>query len=152
MPRVNATRRLSPVVQLDRTGCGVASVAAIVGQSYATVKRRAASLDIIVTDPRLWSDPRLVQTLLLSYGVRVAQRPRPFRSWASLPDYALLAIKWHLEGGRPAWHWVVFAREAGVPTVLDSKRALRTHRRRDFGRMKPKWYLALPAPTASVRD
>lgn len=136
-------RRLSPVIQGDRTGCGIAGVAAIVGRSYVAVKRTAADLGIRVDDPRLWSDTCFVRRLLAQYNVQVAQRPRPFRSWASLPDCALLAIKWHLEGGRPAWHWVVFTREAGVATVLDSKRSLRNHRRSDFGRMKPKWYLSL---------
>jgi hypothetical protein len=54
-----------------------------------------------------------------------------------------LAIKWHLETGRPFWHWVVFVREDGRPRVLDSKQSLRTHVRADFGRIKPKWYIRI---------
>jgi hypothetical protein len=36
---------------------------------------------------------------------------------------------------------VVFVREGGDAFVLDSKKALRTNRRTDFGRMKPKWFI-----------
>jgi hypothetical protein len=60
-----------------------------------------------------------------------------------LPARALLAIKWHREKGRPYWHWVVFVRERGRAYVLDSGVALKRHVRTDFGRMKPKWFLAV---------
>jgi hypothetical protein len=38
---------------------------------------------------------------------------------------------------------VVFVRDASGVCVLDPKRALRTNRRTDFGRMKPKWFIRL---------
>jgi len=34
-------------------------------------------------------------------------------------------------------------REAGECYVLDSKKALKHNRRQDFGRMKPKWFIAI---------
>ena len=75
------------------------------------------------------------------YGFRVKTDELPFRSWHSLPDLALLAIKWHVERNKPFWHWVVFIRDATGACVLDSKKNLSRHRRTDFGRMKPKWYI-----------
>ncbi|HEY7221913.1 MAG TPA: hypothetical protein VH985_26315 [Candidatus Binatia bacterium] len=54
---------------------------------------------------------------------------------------ALLAIKWHIEKKQPFWHWVVFVRDQDGVYVLDSKKALRRHKRTDFGRMKPNWYI-----------
>ncbi len=54
-----------------------------------------------------------------------------------------LAIRWHREKTGPAWHWVVFVRDVSGDYVLDPKRALRTHRRTDFGRMKPKWFIRI---------
>lgn len=87
---------MKPVVQLERTGCGIAAAA-----------------------------------------------ERPFRGWDRLPDLALLSIKWHLESGTPFWHWVVFARENGHARVFDSKKSLKRHVRTDFGRMNPKWYIAV---------
>lgn len=130
-----------PVVQLERTGCGIASTAAIVDLSYPEMKSIANSLGIFAHDESLWSDTSHVRKLLGHLGVRTNSREVPFHSWEALPDLALLSIKWHLEKGRPYWHWAVFVREYGQSYVLDSKMNLRTNLRTDFGRMKPKWYI-----------
>lgn len=132
---------LKPVIQLDRTGCGIASVAAIAGLSYPQAKAIAGKLGICVSDPQLWSSTKHVRRMLRYCGVRLGAREVPFRSWSALPDLALLSIKWHLESDVPCWHWVVFVRQYGVAGVLDPKRSLRNHRRMDFGRIKPKWYI-----------
>lgn len=131
------------MVQLERTGCGIATVAAVAGVSYRQAQRTANGLGIFAGDRRLWSETGYVRRLLREYGLRPASLERPFRSRKSLPDLALLAIKWHREQGRPCWHWVVFVRDAEGERVLDSKRSLKRHVRTDFGRMKPKWYLAV---------
>lgn len=132
---------MKPVVQADRTGCGIAAVAAIAGVSYARAKAVAASSGIFVHDRVLWSETGPVQRLLSRFGLRAARTTTLFRSWADLPDCALLAIKWHLEAHRPCWHWVVFVRDRGRGCVLDSKASLSTHARVDFWRMHPKWFL-----------
>lgn len=134
---------MKPVVQKDRTGCGIAAVAVIAGVPYDQAKAMAASLGISVKDARLWSATVHVRRLLARLGRRVAPSAQPFQSWDALPDCALLAIKWHVEEERPHWHWVVFHRKAGRPCVFDSKRGLKTPVRHDFWRMKPKWYLAV---------
>lgn len=136
---------MKPVIQEERTGCGIAAAAAIAGVSYARAKTVASSLGISAKDERLWSDPAPVRRLLARFGRRVAPTIRPFRSWRALPDCALLAVKWHRKNGRPFWHWVVFVRELDRAYVLDSKRALTAHVRSDFGRIKPKWSLAVTA-------
>ena len=134
---------MKPVVQLERTGCGIASVAAIAGLSYPKAKSIANSLGIYAHDERLWSKTVHVRKLLKHLGIKSGSREIPFRSWEALPDLALLSIKWHLEKGRPYWHWVVFVRDNGRSCVLDPKKSLQTNRRTDFGRMKPKWYIPL---------
>jgi hypothetical protein len=133
----------SPVVQQDVTGCAIASAAALAGRSYTEAKRTAAALGIDLKDSRLWSDTAPMRRLLGALGVEATSGERPFRSWDALPGRALLAIKWHLERGVPHWHWVVFAREGGEAVVLDPKAELRTQVRRDFGRMKPKWFIEI---------
>lgn len=139
---------MKPVIQQERAGCGIASVAAVAGVSYGEAKAVANALGIYAEDDRLWSETAHVRTLLQHFGVRAAKSESPFRSWASLPALALLAIKWHVEKGRPFWHWVVFVRQDGRASVLDSKKRLRRHVRTDFGRMHPKWYIGLaPAPS-----
>ncbi|HSN41754.1 MAG TPA: hypothetical protein VLT92_16380 [Burkholderiales bacterium] len=139
---------MKPVVQLERTGCGIASVAAIAGLSYVKTRAIANALGIRASDERLWSETSHVRKLLDHFGLQAGPREIPFRSWKALPGLALLSIKWHVEKGRPHWHWVVFVREDAESYVLDPKRNLRANRRTDFGRMKPKWYI----PVMGVRE
>lgn len=134
---------IKPVVQLEPTGCGIASVAAIAGLSYAQAKAIASSLDISAQDARLWSETAHVRKLLEHLGVKTGRAEHPFRSWEALPDLAILSVKWHLEKGRPFWHWVVFVRDDRGARVLDPKKGLRRHIRTDFGRIKPKWFIPI---------
>jgi len=134
---------MKPVIQLERTGCGIAAVAAVAGVSYRQAQRTANGLGIVAGDRRLWSETSHVRRLLREFGLGPTSSERPFFSWIRLPDLALLAIKWHREEGRPCWHWVVFVRDSEGERVLDSNPSLVQHVRRDFGRMRPKWYLAV---------
>lgn len=132
---------MKPVIQQEVTGCGIACSAAIAGISYTKAKQVANSLGIYAEDESLWSDTKAIRKLLKHLGIKVSTDETPFRGWAKLPDCALLAIKWHLEKNKPYWHWVVFVRENKKQYVLDSKNALSTNIRTDFGRMKPKWFI-----------
>jgi ABC-type bacteriocin/lantibiotic exporter with double-glycine peptidase domain len=132
---------MKPVVQLERAGCGIACVAALAGVRYREAQRVANRIGIFSDDPKLWYETHHVRRLLKEYGIRSASTENLFTSWEALPDRALLAVKWHNEGDRAFWHWVVFWRGPDGPVVLDSKRALRRHVRTDFGRMKPKWFI-----------
>ena len=131
----------NPVIQLERTGCGIASVAALSGLPYEEMKSMANSMGIFAEDRSLWSETLYVRKLLERVGMKADPGEAPFQSWEALPDLALLAIKYHLEKGHPFWHWVVFVRENAQPFVLDSKMGLRSHLRTDFGRMRPQWYI-----------
>ncbi|MGM0542672.1 MAG: hypothetical protein ACQERP_02170 [Pseudomonadota bacterium] len=132
---------MEPVIQEETTGCGVAVSAALAGVSYAEAKRKANALGIYAADKALWSETEHVRKLLREFGIAVSSKETLFESWERLPDKALMAIKWHTERGKPFWHWVVFVREGSKAKVLDSKKALKSNIRRDFGRIKPKWYI-----------
>ncbi|HJU05603.1 MAG TPA: hypothetical protein VJ692_10670 [Nitrospiraceae bacterium] len=134
---------MKPVVQLERTGCGIACVAAAAGVSYRRAQRTANRLGIFADDQRLWSETSHVRRLLDHYGIRAARTEKRFVSWRALPDLALLAIKWRKIGTRAVWHWAIFWRGPDGPCVLDSKRTLRTNTRTDFGRMRPKWFIGI---------
>jgi ABC-type bacteriocin/lantibiotic exporter with double-glycine peptidase domain len=141
---------MRPVVQLERTGCGIASVAALAGVSYRAAQQTARRLGVAASDDRLWSETVHVRRLLKQYGLRAPSAQTRFSSWSALPGRALLAIKWHRERGRPSWHWVVFVREEGRAYVLDSAVALKAHVRTDFGRMKPKWFIGVKERRRSI--
>lgn len=132
---------MKPVIQLERTGCGIASVAALAGVSYTAAKRVANRMDISATNSRLWSETTHVCRLLKHYRLHASSNPTPFVSWDALPNRALLAIKWHRVKDRAFWHWVIFVRDSGGAYVLDSKKALKRRVRKDFWRMKPKWFI-----------
>ena len=132
---------MKQVVQEEKTGCGIASSAAIAGLTYEETKQIANGMGIYAEDQSLWSDTQYVRSLLAELGVDTDKEEKSFISWESLPDCALISTKWHLEKGKPFWHWAVFVREGGEQYVLDSKKALKSNIRRDFGRMTPKWYI-----------
>jgi hypothetical protein len=136
-----ADNKSKPVIQKETTGCAIASAAVVAGISYDEAKRVAASLGIHATDSTLWSETNHIRRLLNRLGIQVGDQETPFSTWNRLPDCALLAIKWHVSGGKPHWHWVVFLRDGPVEQVLDSKKSLKTNIRKDFGRIKPKWFI-----------
>lgn len=132
---------LNPVVQEEATGCGIASVANILGKTYSEMKATANSMGIHAADKLLWSDTQYVRRMLSSAGVKTSDEETPFESWNALPDLALLSIKHHQEEGRDFWHWVVFKRVDGQPYVLDSASYLPSNIRQDFEDMEPKWFV-----------
>ena len=138
---VVVVRKMKPIVQNDKTGCGIASSAALAGVSYKEAKQVANDIGIHVEDQSLWSDSQYVKNLLAKLGVKTGSEEIPFESWDSLPNYALISTRWHMEKGKPYWHWAVFVREGEIQYVLDSKKGLKRNTRFDFGRIKPKWYI-----------
>ena len=113
---------MKPVIQEEITGCAIASSAAITGISYGEARKVANRLGVFAEDKALWSETNYIRRLLNELGVFVDVREKEFSDWESLPDCALLAIKWHKEKGKPFWHWVVFVRDDTDEYVLDSKK------------------------------
>lgn len=134
---------MKAVIQEEKTGCGIASAAALAGVSYREAKAVASSLGIDASDSALWSDTKYIRRLLERFGIQTEKQECPFTTWQALPDCALLSMKWHLQHGIPYWHWVVFVREGRQDYVLDSRQGLKSNRRTDFGRMKPRWYITV---------
>ena len=134
---------MKPVIQQEKTGCGIAACAALAGISYLEAKRIANSLGISADDQSLWSTTAHARRLLSQVGIQATAPETSFTDWHTLPDRALLAIKWHEENGCPFWHWTVFVHDASGAYVLDSKKALKNNVRTYFGRMKPKWFIEI---------
>ena len=96
---------MKPVIQEERTGCGIAAVANILGKTYAQMKTIANTMGIYAEDTSLWSDTQYVRRMLASAGVATSAEEKPFSTWDALPDLALLSIKYHREGDKDFWHW-----------------------------------------------
>tara|TARA_R110002073_G_C9020966_1_gene540855 strand:+ start:69 stop:482 length:414 start_codon:yes stop_codon:yes gene_type:complete len=132
---------LNPVVQEETTGCGIASVANILEMSYSEMKEIANSMGIFASDKSLWSDTQYVRQMLTAFGVQTSETEIPFESWDGLPDLALLSTKYHKEGDKYFWHWVVFKRANNQSVVLDSSISLPSNLRTDFDQIQPKWFI-----------
>ncbi|MGO1502886.1 MAG: hypothetical protein ACTHWH_16560 [Marinobacter sp.] len=132
---------LKPVVQEEPSGCGIASVANILGKTYQEMKTRANAMGIYAEDQSLWSDTQYVRRMLSSAGVETSPTEVTFESWSKLPDLALLSIKHHQDDGKNFWHWVLFKRVNGHPFVLDSASYLPSNIRTDFDEMQPAWFI-----------
>lgn len=132
---------LESVVQEEVTGCGIASVANIVGKSYKEIQAIANDMGIYAEDELLWSDTRYVREILSRLGFETSHNEIEFESWEKLPDKALLSINHYEKEGSSFWHWVVFKRIEGQSFVLDSASYLPSNTRVDFASMHPKWYI-----------
>ncbi|UTW04937.1 hypothetical protein KDX31_08040 [Amphritea atlantica] len=132
---------LKPIIQEEATGCGIASVANVLGKTYSDMKTVANAMGIYAENKSLWSDTQYVREMLSSSGVETSPDEIPFESWGTLPDLALLSIKYHQESGKNFWHWVVFKRLDGQEVVLDSASYLPSNIRTDFDQMQPKWFI-----------
>ncbi len=132
-----------PVVQEDITGCSIACVSWMCGQSYTDIKALAVDHGISIEDPRLWSATDHVRTILKKVSLNAKSEEVEFNNWDSLPAYSLLAIKYHLEKGIPHWHWVVCVNNHEDRFIMDPKKSLKSNIRTDFGRIKPKWYIEI---------
>jgi len=134
---------MRPVIQQEKTGCAIASTATLAGISYKKAKSIANDLGVYAEDTKLWSETDGIRKILRKLNIKIGKTESPFKNWNTLPDRALLAIKWHRVNGKPCWHWVVFVRENNMEYVLDSSKRIKNNKRMDFGRMKPKWYIKI---------
>lgn len=142
---------MRPVRQEEQTGCAIASAAALAGVSYQEAKTVANRIGVYATDPALWSETHSLRELLAQLGLTVSNNEVPFMGWDALPNLALLSLTWHRAHGKPYWHWGVFIREGERRYVLDSKTSLTRNIRTDFGRMKPKWSIAITASQGNTQ-
>lgn len=134
---------MKSIIQEEPTGCAIASTAVLAGVSYKKAKEVANNLGIYAEDTALWSKTDYIRKLLFKFKVETDKKETPFTDWSNLPDCALLSIKWHLQEKKPFWHWVVFVRENGDQYIFDSSTRLKTNIRKDFGRIKPKWFIGV---------
>ncbi|QPJ60845.1 MAG: hypothetical protein G3M70_02655 [Candidatus Nitronauta litoralis] len=58
---------MKPILQQEKTGCGIACVASLAGVSYAKAKTEAEEPGITADDQRLRSDTKHMRALLGHY-------------------------------------------------------------------------------------
>lgn len=109
--------QMKRIRQKDGTGCGIACVAMVVGESYATVMKVARDIFQWEKDKRsFYTTSSQLRNLLLAFELQ-SQRGRSVRHLLSLPDLAIVGINHNRKTNN--WHWVVFRREPDHEYVLD---------------------------------
>ncbi len=136
-------KSMNPVLQEEKTGCAIASTALLAGVSYKEAKEVANGIGIFAGDKALWSKTAYIRQLLAEFKIEADKGETPFTNWDSLPDYALLSINWHLEEGKPFWHWVVFVRKNNEQLIYDSSPRLESNTRINFDEIHPKWFIGI---------
>jgi len=76
---------MKAIVQEEETGCGLACVAMLAGESYQTVREAAAGRGIYAGDDALYSDTAYVRRLLAHYGIKAAPEETPFAAPGAEP-------------------------------------------------------------------
>ena len=127
------------VLQQDPSGCGLACVSMLRNVSYSKVKKVALTLPNFDASSTFYTEAKDLRVLLRHLGVSCAKRLVSFSSWERLPECCILAVSFREADW--TWHWVVFRRNGADAYVLDPRPSVKANRRRDFGRLRPRWYL-----------
>ncbi|WP_223621318.1 hypothetical protein [Lysobacter sp. ESA13C] len=137
--------------QEDATGCGLACVAMLGGIGYAQARVLARRLGVGPHDRVVgrgdqartvrnayFSDARQLRRMLKLLGLRAGPERRLAR-WEALDRSGIAGINPNRREG--SWHWVVYLHSDEGGCVLDPNPRVRSERRTDFGRMKPRCFI-----------
>jgi len=134
------------VRQRDPTGCGLACIAMVAGINYEKV--RAIGVNELGWDEtgEFYTGTRDLGELGRHFGIEVGKRRRPFKNFKALPNIAILAVNYKKQ--TDTWHWCLYRGIKDDQFVYDPSQSIKTNKRRDFGRIKVKWFL----PIRDCRD
>jgi ABC-type bacteriocin/lantibiotic exporter with double-glycine peptidase domain len=125
--------RYRHVHQKDKTGCGLAAVAMITGDTYDNVKKIAMENDL-VDQAFFETNYSSIKKLLSLYKIKF-QHQRKFQHWREIPMTSIVATNFTKDG---SWHWVVFVKDENEIFVYDPwqrvKKKTTDFRGRDLGK------------------
>lgn len=127
------------VKQGDPTGCGLACIAMITNNDYNKVRALAVRELGFDDSGTFYTNTKHLRDLANNFQIELGKKRRQFKSFERLPDTAILAINYKEE--LDTWHWVVYHRTSTDQFVYDPKKNIKTNKRRDFGRIKARWFL-----------
>ena len=126
------------VLQQDATGCGIACAAMIAGVSYAYAKAIAIELGLIEKSGSQYTTSRKLIRLLAELDV-IALTGRKLKHWESVDCLSIVGINYR--PNHEIWHWVVYVPDDKIGYVLDPRRIVKSSKRVDFTRMRPRSYI-----------
>lgn len=127
------------VKQGDPTGCGLACIAMLAGTDYSSVRELAVKQLGFDDSGTFYTGTKHLKDLGKSFDIELGNKRRQFNGFQNLPEMAILAINYKEDLG--TWHWVVYRRTSSDEFVYDPKKNIKTNKRRDFCRIKARWFL-----------
>ncbi len=127
------------VKQGDPTGCGLACIAMLANSDYNSVRKLALEQLGFDDSGSFYTGTKHLRDLANSFNIELGKKRRQFKSFGELPEIAILAINYKEE--LDTWHWVVYRRTKNDEFVYDPKKNIKANKRRDFGRIKARWFL-----------
>lgn len=125
------------VVQEDPTGCGLACVAMVAGETYTEIRRLA--IEYLGVDPvgPFYTDLDDLRYMLNWYGYGVL-RSTSFKSYTPISPISIMGIERNGSGVED--HWVVHVKCGLDRYVLDPAPGVKSEQRRDWWRLHPVSY------------
>ena len=128
------------ILQEDATGCGLACIAMIVGETYAEVKKIALDNEILEEKRTFYTTSSDLITILDHFHVK-AKKGRKVSHWPSVQTLSIVAINY--KENNDSWHWVVYVPDENQGYVLDPHKKIKNDQRVDFSRMKLRSYIPI---------
>ncbi len=135
--------KIKRIIQEDSTGCGIACAAMVASVSYIEAKRTAIKYGIVKEKPPYYTTAGELSALLSKFGNDFA-RGRKLRKWESLDKLSIVGINY--KPTYDTWHWVVYVPDSEAGFVLDPRKGVKTYKRTDFSRMRPRSYIPVSHP------
>ena len=107
--------------------------------SYELVRSIAVDNLDYKSNGTFYTDTKQLYILGQYFNIKLSKRKIPFRNFESLPHTAILATNY--DKNDDIWHWVIFKRTSKEQFVYDPKKSIKSNKRKDFNRIKAKWYL-----------
>lgn len=128
------------ILQEDATGCGLACVAMIVGETYADVKKVALENEILEEKRTFYTTSSDLINLLDHFNLK-AKRGKRVSDWSSIQSLSIVAINY--KENIDSWHWVVYVPDDKHGYVLDPHKKIKNDKRIDFSRMRLRSYIPI---------
>ena len=140
--------KIRRIVQKDSTGCGIACVAMLCGNTYSQVKAIATDFGFVPNNYGHSTESWQLRELLSHFGVK-SDRGRRLSHWHSLNCFCIVGINYNKNSDK--WHWVVYVPDESGGYILDPMGTIKTSERRDFNRMRPKSFVPVQQPNNSFK-
>jgi ABC-type bacteriocin/lantibiotic exporter with double-glycine peptidase domain len=105
------------IMQDNNTGCGLACIAMLTGNSYEDVRDKIIAEGIKKSPEKLYTNFKELVRIGEMFGLKLKYKRKPGQ-WSDIKGRAIVATDYH--ANKKYWHWVVFENVEGKkPYIYD---------------------------------